>query len=289
MPKIQLPLLLDSFPNATAAFSLRKLRTAYNGNCIRVRRSSDNTEQDIGFSGGLLDVTTLLSFVGAENGFITTWYDQSGNGNNATQTTAGNQPRIVNGGVVELEPTTNKIGVRGLYANQTWMTAGNVLNIGNSSMVSFVLGNLTTPNNLTGFYGKTVFGSAQGRYAIVKDNNNTISLVQRLGGNTITSQTGIGTDTQKLYNQSVILGDGNRLYVNNVNTATNTNNNNNVVGTNPFRFIIGAYANSTDTGIQTNSFYDRWFQELIIYIDSASNLPSISNVNNNINSYYNVY
>ena len=37
----------------------------------------------------------------ARNGFVETWYDQSGNGNNATQGTATNQPAIVeNGGLV---------------------------------------------------------------------------------------------------------------------------------------------------------------------------------------------
>ena len=32
------------------------------------------------------------------NGFVSTWYDQSGNGNNATQATASKQPKIVNAG-----------------------------------------------------------------------------------------------------------------------------------------------------------------------------------------------
>jgi hypothetical protein len=37
----------------------------------------------------------------ARNGLVETWYDQSGNGNDATQSTAGNQPQIVvNGGQV---------------------------------------------------------------------------------------------------------------------------------------------------------------------------------------------
>jgi hypothetical protein len=85
------PLLLDSYPNAAVAYSLRKLRTAYSGNAIRVRRSSDNAEQDIGFnSSGELDTTALLAFVGTgvlNNGFVTTWYDQSTNGRNATQPT----------------------------------------------------------------------------------------------------------------------------------------------------------------------------------------------------------
>jgi hypothetical protein len=37
-------LLLDDYPNAAVAYSLRKLRTDYTGNSIRVRRSSDNAE-----------------------------------------------------------------------------------------------------------------------------------------------------------------------------------------------------------------------------------------------------
>jgi hypothetical protein len=88
---------------SSAAYSLRKLRTAYAGSAIRVRRSSDNAELDIGFTAsGDLD-TTLLAFVGTGDGFITTWYDQSGNGRNATQTDSTRQPRIVSNGVIETQ------------------------------------------------------------------------------------------------------------------------------------------------------------------------------------------
>ncbi len=100
MPKA-VPLLLDLYPSAAVAYSLRKLRTAYSGNAIRVRRSSDNTEQNIGFVDNVLDTASLLTFVGANNGFVTTWYDQSGNARNATNATAAGQPRIVNAGVLD--------------------------------------------------------------------------------------------------------------------------------------------------------------------------------------------
>jgi hypothetical protein len=86
---------LDLYGGADTAYSLRKLRTAYAGSSIRVRRSSDNAEQDIGFSGINLDTSSLLSFVGAGNGFVTTFYDQSGNGYNMTQGSATSQPQIV--------------------------------------------------------------------------------------------------------------------------------------------------------------------------------------------------
>jgi hypothetical protein len=91
-------LLLDGLSNVACAYSTRKLRTAYSGSAIRVRRSNDNAEQDIGFSGDDLDTSALASFVGANNGLVTTWYDQSGNGVNATQTTLGDQIPLVASG-----------------------------------------------------------------------------------------------------------------------------------------------------------------------------------------------
>ena len=93
--------LLDLFP-ATVAYSLRKLKTGQT-RAIRVRRSSDNAEQDIGFVGNELDTVSLLSFCGVGNGFVTTWYDQSGNGYNATQGAQANQPQIVSNGLVITE------------------------------------------------------------------------------------------------------------------------------------------------------------------------------------------
>jgi len=94
------PLLLDIYPGAAAAYSLRKLRTAYTGAAIRVRRSSDNAEIDIGFVANMLDVTTLTTFCGVGNGFVTTWYDQSGNIKNALTSNTSLQPYIVNFGAV---------------------------------------------------------------------------------------------------------------------------------------------------------------------------------------------
>jgi hypothetical protein len=89
---------------ASAAYGLRRLRRLYTGFCIRVRRSSDNAQLDIGFdSQGNLDILALLAFVGTGSGFVTIWYDQSGNNRHATQTTAALQPRIVSNGAIETE------------------------------------------------------------------------------------------------------------------------------------------------------------------------------------------
>ena len=57
--------LLDIYPNAAVAYSAtRRLSGAYTGSLIRVRRSSDNAEQDISFVNDELDTASLLTFVG---------------------------------------------------------------------------------------------------------------------------------------------------------------------------------------------------------------------------------
>lgn len=96
------PGVLDSLSTpARIAYSIRRLRGAYAGAAFNVRRSSDSATQDIGFtSTGDLNTTALLSFVGSGTGYITKWYDQSGNGINVAQTTTTLQPVIVSAGVI---------------------------------------------------------------------------------------------------------------------------------------------------------------------------------------------
>lgn len=93
------PLLLDTYTGAKVAWSYYQLRTAQI-NSIRVRRSSDNTEQDVGFVANYLDTASLKTFCGVGDGFITTEYDQTGNGKDAVQAVAGNQPSILLSGVL---------------------------------------------------------------------------------------------------------------------------------------------------------------------------------------------
>ena len=92
---------LDSMPASAAAYSVaRRLLTSYTGALIRVRRSSDNAESDIGYvAAGGLDTATLLTFCGAGSGFVVKIYDQSGNGRDISQATLANQPQVVDSGV----------------------------------------------------------------------------------------------------------------------------------------------------------------------------------------------
>ena len=120
-------LLLDLYPDAAAAYSLRKLRTAYTGSAVRVRRSSDNTEQDIGFVSGQLDTVSLLAFCGSANGFVTTWYDQSGSARDATQTTQASQPQIVFTGILLLQGSKPTINLNGTSNSLNMININNIL------------------------------------------------------------------------------------------------------------------------------------------------------------------
>jgi hypothetical protein len=94
--------LLDIYAGSQAAYSLRLLRAGYTGAAVQVRRSSDNTTQDIGFSGVDLDTSALTTFCGAGDGFVARFYDQAGS-NDLIQNSTSAQPQIVNSGSVITE------------------------------------------------------------------------------------------------------------------------------------------------------------------------------------------
>jgi hypothetical protein len=156
--------LLDTYSGASVAYSLRQLSSTYTGSAIRVRRSSDNAEQDINFVGGDLDTSSLLTFCGAGNGFVTTWYDQSGNTNNATQSTVARQAQIVSSGAVITDPNTSKIST-------TWTDDCYVLTNGinpNTRYLSMGVLNRTSSGNIVTSIGvAATFAGVNGQQPFV--------------------------------------------------------------------------------------------------------------------------
>ncbi len=123
-PVVPAGLLLDSIAaTVVGAYGLRKLRGAYAGSAIQVRRSSDSTTQDVGFASGGLDTAALLAFCGSASGFVSKWYDQSGGGQDVIQPTTANQPQIVSAGAVIAMPNaTAKPGLQLIAASSTSLT-----------------------------------------------------------------------------------------------------------------------------------------------------------------------
>ena len=116
--------LLDDFSEYQAAYSLRKLRTGYTGDAIRVQRASDSALQDIGFdSSGELDTTALSNFAAGGTLTVRTWYDQGGFGYDCIQSSVSAQPTIVASGQIV---TVNGKPAVDFDGTSDFLTAGTV-------------------------------------------------------------------------------------------------------------------------------------------------------------------
>jgi hypothetical protein len=269
-------LLLDTYSGSAAAYSLRRLSSSFTGSAIRVRRSSDNTESDINFdSSGNLDESALLAFCGSGSGFVSKWYDQSGNARDTVQASVVNQPRIVNLGVVD--KLNGKAALRFISSNSTFLTGGNILSAGSNPLLTFAVGELANQQTI---YGKTVYDGAPSRYALYAEGNTTYSVIHNQSAAPVAGVNTIYTG-QRLFNQSYV-GSGNFLFVNNTQVASNTSSTA-IIGNRTTRFLIGAYSNSNDSGTQLHN--NGHIQEVIIYLSA----PSRSDINTNINTYYTIY
>lgn len=70
----------DAIPNLVHVYEpARRTLTSYTGPLVRIRRSSNNAEQDFGYvTNGDLDTAAIATFIGAGSGFVTSVYDQAG-------------------------------------------------------------------------------------------------------------------------------------------------------------------------------------------------------------------
>lgn len=91
------PLLLEELDgNALLAVSIRKIRSTAT-ECVDIIRVSDDVKETFGFnSSGILDFSAISSFLGASEGKVSKWYDQSGNGRFLKADTSLQQPEIQN-------------------------------------------------------------------------------------------------------------------------------------------------------------------------------------------------
>ena len=271
--------VLDTYPSALEAYSVRLLRTAYAGNAIRVRRSSDNSEQNIGFVNGYLDTASLLTFVGAGNGFITTWYDQSGNSRNITQTTAGNQPRIVTSGV--LLSSNGKATVSFGTASDDWWL--NMNGLGSQSTISlFATWTITDGPTNGGVYGPSTNNVGVG-LEIIQAGPTNQTLVRINGTQRITgATTAARLWTSATQTVSSLLGNSTSVTALKNNASVTMANSSAMPTLNSGEpTSLGRYYDAVSYNMNGN------IQEWIVWTsDQTSNSSAI---NTNINSYYGTY
>jgi hypothetical protein len=238
---------------------MRLLRSAYTGSAIRVRRSSDNAEQNIGFLFGALDTSQLTTFCGSGNGFVTTWYDQSGNARDAAQTTAGSQPQIVDAGAVILQNSKPALKFDG--TDDTFLFTAFTF----TAMSLFFAANVLTPRGriLSGTSGSYLFLGGTAETAFIGFNNNFA----------------IGTNTSYIGNQRLysLVRDTNgfKFYIN---SAIDINATQTMGSTNYNRMMSESNINQI---ARSN------MQEMILYpTDLTADRTAIES---NINSYYEIY
>jgi len=250
---------LNQFPGASLGLSLDKLDKNYTGSAIKVRRSSDNNELDIGFVNNELDTASLLTFAGAGDAFVTIIYDQVGS-NNMTQDRAVTQGQIVSNGVVNLKggkpciirSANNNGGYTSTYAPNDGATVKGMFYVGdNEGKRSAIFGNNVGGND----YG---FIASDGSNSTTDGTNVTVTNTKINGSNTTIStraQAFTATNNQFLLYREIEF-----------NFASN---------------LLGI-GYRTDDLVEFGMYT---FQELVIFENTDDAVAK----ENNINSRYNIY
>jgi hypothetical protein len=291
----------DLFGVPAAAYSLRKLspNSVYAGAAIRVRRSSDNTEQDINFvssaPNAALDTVALLSFVGAGNGFVTTWYNQNGGGNNLVQTTGGSQPLIVSSGSI-IKTTDNIDTLNFILGGNKVLSFENGTIFRNKNYgAAFLCYQNQVVNARRDVLGIHTNSMGTARFSI--SDNNVTNRRERFNTRRLDSDTNSDINasndfptTSRIITGVINWGSASSLLKRNGQTVAASSSHGSAGFTSDTNSIVntGASANTSGIGISFNAAPVESIFEVILYNDNAVN-NNISDIEININDYYNVF
>jgi hypothetical protein len=274
--------MLDDYPNAAAAYSLRKLRAAYTGNCITIRRASNNDTLAVGFSGNYLDTAALKTFCSGTTCSVRRWFDQSGNSRNVAQTTDANQPTIYASNSIVLEngkPTllfdgtndrlfsdTSSYGSTdysiavvsrsgGLNLNGRGIFTIKPLQESRNGYINLLYRNDLTNNFRVGYSsdGGVINGFAQNPLSTFPNTQNLITSFVPQSGSIIFSLNGTQQASSAAIGQTL----------------------------NSVQFILGNYF------LNSNYFHQGTINEVIIYM--ADQTANKSGIETNINNFYSIY
>ena len=267
--KVVSGLLLDVYFSSVVAYSLRKLRTAYTGDCIEVYNGTSYA--DIGFdSSNVLDLTALANHCGSNDGFVSKIFDQSGNNYDVNQTTPNNMAKIYDGASQSVIVENGKPQLQG--SSQSANPGGGAFYVssGNSNSYTDVSIFIVSQRSTTGSSDLNVVmawrggggpGTNDGKYMTQAGNSGSAGVGSNLHIDGVAN-----SSYQKNTFYSAIGGD---------NRIISSNHTNLSLGGNTFK--LGA---TSTAGMQH-------LQEVIIFDEDMSS--NRADIENRINLHYSVY
>jgi hypothetical protein len=247
--------------NSTASYSFEFTYDSDEAGSLTFSEGDDNADFDI-------SNFKVTLFKGA--GFVETWYDQSGNGKDAVQETAGNQPLIVLAGVVfsglDFDGSTSS---RTLVAPSVTGLAGSLSIF--SVSVRDATGNTVSLSNSSS--GGRYFAIQEGGSTSVANPRNTASITVSdsvSGANRLTFAVTTGaTSTSVGANGSAV-------------TTSTSDYGDDFSGSHINQIAIGVLRTASPTG-----YFDGRINEILVY--NSDQTDNRAAVETNINSHYSLF
>ena len=251
--------LLDTYSGAAAAYSLRLLDSTYTGALVNVWNGTSYADIYPNVFGEL-DTVALAAHCGSNDGFIRYWYDQSGNSRTAAQTTTANMPKIYDG-ATGLVTENGKPAVEFDGSNDYINTSAFASDLTQPNFFSFVVKPISTGGT------ERIFSNAN-----VGDRNFLLYDGRFYAGSFLSGGT-IGTNQ---INMSILANGASSEIFKNSSSAASGNAGTDGVGS--IRF-----AASKDETNHSNLK----LQEFILWNSNESS--NRTNIEDNINTFYNIY
>jgi hypothetical protein len=225
---------------------------------------SDNRTAIEANIGEYYGITGIPAYDNTVDGFVETWYDQSGNGNDATQSVAASQPKIVDAGVLVSD------GIKFDGVDDFFDFTNNLNFYNNPCSLFATCGASNFPLLGNNSNRRVVFNSSEIYFYLTvfaQDFNHNQALLSGLNQFSVIHN---GTSTSP--NSSA--------YLNSVENDPTASSGGSALANDSTNFI------GKNSGLPSSS-YDSFISEIIIYdSDQSANRTAIED---NINTYYNIY
>ena len=257
------------------ALSTRRINSGYTGPLIRLRRSSDNTEQDFGSGLGMgetVDYSAIDTFLGGTTAFVVKWYDQSGQGRDLQQQTASRQPTFDAGATTGR--AVNFSGLSDCHLSSVSQVSGGFFSSGPAVSIHHA-----TDNSDTGFATNMSVSTAPlTAGGITYFRTNRYKNVNRFVWTGVQFPLAPPTVSGNEYNY--YHHDGSNLRMDLNGSEIGTSSNTTTFSSAGDSFNLGADA--------TNHEWDGYTYELIIF-DSSQSTTNSDAIRDDMNSHYSLY